>query len=340
MMKKRLLYMAAVSSVLILSFAACASSADQTSTADSDNKQLETVKVAVMTNTVTQWVATVGTEEGIFEKNGIDLEISEFAAGINTADAVALGQADVGYMADYAVVNRIGAVEDSTLRILASTQIAVESEGGTNFYADPEVLTTVSDISGKKIGSITGTVNDYYVDMTYEFAGISREDDNIVSVSDFSAAVAAATTGDINAFWASGNDAQKLQEAGFEPILALADIGIYTNAYLISTDQYITESQAVLTRYLVAYSETLEWIYENQEKAAEIISDKINTPKDVWTLQFNAADYRLQLKETDIETLENLEDWEFANGNFDVDYEIKDFIHSDIISAIDTKEAD
>lgn len=38
---------------------------------------------------------------------GVTFEISEFAAGINTIDAITTGQLDIGNFADYAGINRI-----------------------------------------------------------------------------------------------------------------------------------------------------------------------------------------------------------------------------------------
>jgi NitT/TauT family transport system substrate-binding protein len=37
----------------------------------------------------------------------VTFEISEFAAGINTIDAITTGQLDIGNFADYAGINRI-----------------------------------------------------------------------------------------------------------------------------------------------------------------------------------------------------------------------------------------
>ncbi|MFV0466163.1 MAG: ABC transporter substrate-binding protein [Lachnospiraceae bacterium] len=324
---------------LVLSACGSAAVTGGQSAKDEDTKE-QTVRVAVMTNSVTQWIAEIGDEQDIFEQNGIDIEVTEFAAGINTADAVTLGQADIGYMADYAVVNRIGSVENSNLRILASTQEATQSGSGTKLFVNPEKINQVSDLAGLAFGSVTGTVNDYYMEKTYEFAGISPEDQNIIKVSDFSAAVAAATTGDIDAFWASGTDAQKLEQAGLVPILSLTDLGIYTNAFLIADAEAIKASPEKLANYLKAYQETLDWIYENQDAAADIISEEINVPADVWKAQFAASEYRLQLKQKDVDTIDTLEQWEFNNGNFDNDYEIRDFLNADLLTSVDSDAVD
>lgn len=98
---------------------AVSSSAETKTSETSGNNDLKVVREAVMSNNLDQWLAIIGTEKGFFEDEGIKLEVTEFAAGINTVDAIVTGQADIGVLADYAAVNRIGNTQDKTnLRIL------------------------------------------------------------------------------------------------------------------------------------------------------------------------------------------------------------------------------
>ena len=52
-----------------------------------DGKELRVLRVANMTGQPDQYADYIGMEQGIFEKYGISLETSEYAAGINTVDA-------------------------------------------------------------------------------------------------------------------------------------------------------------------------------------------------------------------------------------------------------------
>ena len=66
-----------------------------------DGKELSVLRVANMTGQPDQYADYIGMEQGIFEKYGISLETSEYAAGINTVDAIATGTADTGLLADF-----------------------------------------------------------------------------------------------------------------------------------------------------------------------------------------------------------------------------------------------
>lgn len=113
-MKKRIISLAAAAVFIIGTLAGCGNSSTQTtdktasSDASSSGGDLVTVRDAVMTGQLDQYATEIGLWQGIFEKYGIDLQTTEFVAGINTIDAVVNGTADIGMMADYAAVNRLG----------------------------------------------------------------------------------------------------------------------------------------------------------------------------------------------------------------------------------------
>mgnify|MGYP000793795933 FL=1 len=75
---------------------------DTQTAGDAKTQEVQTVRLGVMTGNSDHWVAEVGTEQGIFEKYGIELKVTEFAAGINTIDAIVTDQVDIGNLADYA----------------------------------------------------------------------------------------------------------------------------------------------------------------------------------------------------------------------------------------------
>ena len=118
-MKKRIISLAAAAVFVLGTLAGCGNSSTQTtdktasSDASSSGGDLVTVRDAVMTGQLDQYATEIGLWQGIFEKYGIDLQTTEFVAGINTIDAVVNGTADIGMMADYAAVNRLGNTLDA-----------------------------------------------------------------------------------------------------------------------------------------------------------------------------------------------------------------------------------
>ena len=75
-----------------------------------ENEQIEltNVRLGVYTGGADHYIALVGKNQGIFEKYGLNVESYEFPSGIATVDAMTNDQVDIGMVADYALVNRIG----------------------------------------------------------------------------------------------------------------------------------------------------------------------------------------------------------------------------------------
>lgn len=127
-------------SIISLSFifTGCTTGNNQAEAAG-NNKSLTTVRQALMTNGFDYYVALVGLKEGIYKKYGIDLQTTEYGRGINTMDAVANGTADIGNLATYAVINRIGNTLKDTNLVIISEQI---TQSGTRIQGGAFFLTT------------------------------------------------------------------------------------------------------------------------------------------------------------------------------------------------------
>lgn len=169
-----------------------------------------------MTGNSDHWVAEVGTEQGIFEKYGIELKVTEFAAGINTIDAIVTDQVDIGNLADYAAINRLGNTQDDTdLRLIAN----FSSSSTGKLYVNPKEVTSLTDLSGKGLVTLAGTVWDYWNAKTLEQAGIEGDQQVLVNVDSAQAALGVMTTGEGVAFWASGTNAKNLRKQGWNRFL-------------------------------------------------------------------------------------------------------------------------
>ena len=178
-MKKRIISLAAAAVFVIGTLAGCGNSSTQTtdttasSDASSSSGDLVTVRDAVMTGQLDQYATEIGLWQGIFEKYGIDLQTTEFVAGINTIDAVVNGTADIGMMADYAAVNRLGNTLDAT-----NLQIFSQISGGQaalsgGLYVDPKYADDPKSLDGSA-GFMyqEGTVTYYYASKCIEYLGL------------------------------------------------------------------------------------------------------------------------------------------------------------------------
>lgn len=301
---------------------AVSSSAETKTSETSGNNDLKVVREAVMSNNLDQWLAIIGTEKGFFEDEGIKLEVTEFAAGINTVDAIVTGQADIGVLADYAAVNRIGNTQDKTnLRIL----FRLAQGAGNSLYVNPDKVKELSDLAGQGFITLPGTAWDYWNAVTYEKAGIPEDQQNLVRVDSSQAGLAVMTTGQGVAFWAGGVDAKKLEEAGMKPLVSMNEIGLYTDQYLISSTEYLAENLETVESFVKALKTTQEWVEENTDEASEILENKLKVPKQQFIDKFGNYKMDLDFPEEAVEHFDGIKAWALENGKFAKDYDVNDF---------------
>lgn len=326
-MKKKLL-----SLLLLLGIVAGAAGCGNSSRTDnaagdkaqtSKSSSVETVRLGVWTGGVDQYLAVVGKNQGIFEKHGIDLKVTEFAAGINTIDAIVTGQSDVGMIADFAGVNRIGNTqEDFNVSIIGR----FTTSKSWSLYVNPDKVTRLEDLAGKGLVTSPGTITDYYNALTYEKANIKEEDQKILNVDSGQAALSVFSSGEAAAFWTVGTTAKKLEEMGMKKLLTMDDLGISVDAYYVSSASFTKEHATTLENFLAAVKETEEWVLENQEEAAEIVEKETDIPKEQVIQNLEASELLLDFKQDSVDHLTKIKDWALAAGLFEKDYDIKDFV--------------
>lgn len=322
---------------LTFSLAACGNSSDSSSSGGAteggdEAQELTKVRIAIMTGGSSHWYAVLGNESGIFKKHGIDVEITEFAAGINTVDAVVTGQADFGNLADYACANRLGNTQDSTNLVIVDRMSTSEGTNEGGLYVSDDIK-TVEDLAGKGFAAQAGTVWDYWVAKTYEYAGISEADQNVLNVDSAASAVALMISGEASAFWANGTNAAKLEEAGFSKILTLDDLGLYTDAYYISTTDYIQENPEIVEEFLKAQKETADWIYANEDEAAEIFERVAGTTQEQFHVDVASTRLVTDFTQETLEHLNGIKDWAVENGSYE-DFNILDYTDFTALKAV------
>lgn len=309
-----------------------ASASDPGSSADADAGELSTVRLAVMTNNASQWYALIGSETGIFAEHGIQLEISEFAAGINTVDAIVTQQADIGILADYAAINRIGnTAENSNIRYL-TRMATTDGKAETKLYVDPEQVQSLEDLAGVGFATLPGTVWDYWTSITYEAAGIAEEDQNILNVDSAASAVTVLVNGEGAAFWTSGTNAEKLTEAGFEPLIGLDDLDLHTDQYFVTSTEFLESDTPVIESFIAALQDIVNWIEENQDEAASIIESETGYAAQQFLADYAAITLTIDFPQETVDHLNNIKAWAVDNGSF-ADYNLEDYIVLDPLKA-------
>ena len=307
-------------------FTGCQKQASGESTVTSDGKELKTVRLAVMTGSLEQYYSTVGAEKGIFEKYGIKLETTEYAFGINTIDAIVNGNADVGDMADFAAVNRLGTTLHDT-NLVAFSELTGGGVQNGGLYVAPEYADDLKKLDGSK-GFVTqiGTVNEYLMAEAIAYLGLDESKQNIINTDSAQSARALAQSGDASATIASGANAKYLEEDGWVLAATAEELKQDIGSYSFTTKEFLDNNTELLANFLKAADESYKYVNDNLDESGKYLEDKLGIKAEDFELQWKEQGFKTGFSEEAAEHLEEIQKWAYEHGKYSESYNVRDFI--------------
>ncbi|MCR5728177.1 MAG: hypothetical protein K6G24_12015 [Lachnospiraceae bacterium] len=298
---------------------------ETTGTEDS-GKELRTVRIGFMTGAADHYASIIGQEEGIYEKHGIKIEATEYPYGINTVDAIVNGTSDLGMVADFAGVNRIGnTLEHNKLVFFAELSVSNATTGG--LYVAPEYADDLSKLENSA-GWITaiGTRSEYTNWYAQVALGLDPDKQKFVNADSTSTALAAATNGDASAVVAQGSAALKYEGLGWKLVAPSEKISAITGAYLVANNDYITANADLLADYLAALDESITYINEHVDDVANRLSAKLGVDPENFKSDWKTPTYVIGFTEEGAKNLENIGDWAASQHKYEKAYNVRDYI--------------
>lgn len=341
---RRIVFTALAAAMTALAFTGCGNTASETSAAASENtaEALKPLRVAVCTGQVDHYLASVGKEQGIFEKHGIDLSFTEYANGVGTVDSIVQGLSDVGMTADYVFVNRIGnTLSETNLRLISDvfgTNTAASAASPTGVYVAPEYADDLSKLDGSAgIYTMAGTIFDYYDSKVINYLGLDESKQNIVVSDSMQTAVALAQTGDISFAYVPGAMTQYFEALGWVKVASGSDIGAVAHSYYVTTADIADTNEALLADFLAAVDETFDYINGNTEEAGTYLEGALGLDKDKFIADWSGIENRIGFAQDNLDTLNEMEEWSYGRGNYPTEFNVRDFIDTDILKIYNEK---
>lgn len=330
MKQKRIKAFAAILSwTFLLSMTGCGSQAEAPADGAAEG-ELDVINEAVMTGGFDYYTTAIGKWQGIFEKYGIDLQITEYVSGIRTIDAIVNDTSSIGMMANYAAVNRIGNTLHDTNLVLISEMGGANWDGG--LYVAPQYADNLEALDGSE-GFVTsiGTSSDYYVWKFMEYLGLDPDKQNWVNTDSDATALAVVQRGDASAYFTSGAQAERVEEYGWVlavPLRELTDLA--RGHYFITTEEYYEENQELLVRWMKAVQESFNYIHEHLEECGDYLEAAYSVDKKVFEDEWNSMVSKLGFSQEGAQALIDMEEWCYDNGRFEEDYDITQFIRPEV----------
>jgi sulfonate transport system substrate-binding protein len=222
----------------------------------------------------------------LFKKNGITVPI-EYTAGANgpaLMESFLAGKLDVAAFGDQPSV--MGWLRGVDIKAIANFPSSPRST--YIMVADSQNIKTMKDLKGKKISVQIGTINQHWLFMSLDQAGMKPSDVKMLNVPGGDASVALMTK-EIDAAVLSEPTISLLEERKVAAKIKESHCTkTYSNILLVSGNIYRNHPE-IIKKIIATYKEANDWIIDNPDKAVKMIGKKITykaIPADVLKRQY------------------------------------------------------
>ena len=232
------------------------------------NAQLFRINVgysAISGDQLTAWVAK---EAGIFQKNGLDVQLIYFTGGTTAVMALVSADTPVSQVAGSAVVNSVLAGSDAVIVAGGITSL--------NYYlmARPNIKTAEQLKGGSVAISRFGSSSDFIARYALSKIGLTPgKDVTIVQIGSTPARVDATLAGRVQATVINPPASIIAEKRGMTVLADLPKLGlVYQHTGAATTRKYVREHPDVIRRYVKSQVEAVHRIYTDKETSIQVLS--------------------------------------------------------------------
>lgn len=267
----------AVLALLSLGLAACQSSSSSSSSsappaASGGKDKLTVAYIALNATQMPSWVAK---EQGIFDKNNLDVDLQYISSGQSPTAALISNQAQVMVLGEQAIQADIQGAD--IVYVAAPTSTIFFS-----LYTRPDI-TDAEQLRGKKLGiTQAGSSSDTASKMALRSLGLEPgKDVSILNVGSAPNILAALQSGGIDAGMMSSPTNLQARAAGFHELVNVAKLDDpFPSGWAATTRKYMADHEDVIRRYVKSIAEAVAFEINNPEPSKQILAKyvKIEDP--------------------------------------------------------------
>ena len=240
-----------------------------------------TVHLAMFPN-VTHAVALVGTGKGTFQQAfglGVRLEELTFSAGPSEIEAVFGNQVDIGYIGPGPAINGYIKSHGAALKVIAGAS----SGGAALVVRNDSGVADVNGLSGKRVAvpQIGGT-QDISLRHALQAAGLTSTDKGgTVNVLGSTPAdtLTLFVKKELDAAWVTEPWVSRLVREGNGKVLQderdLWPGKKFATTVVIVRSQFLKDHPDLVSKFLEAHVETVEWVNSHRDEAAGIVGERL-----------------------------------------------------------------
>ncbi len=264
-----------------------------------------------------------------FDKIGAQFTWNEFKSGPLVNEAVAAGEADLGFMADLPAI--IAKSTGQPIEIVDN--VAYGEKGLAVLVKADSDLSGVSDLKGKKVAYATGSYAQHLLAVLLDKEGLSLDDVESINLGagDQPAALA---NGDVDAIVIWEQYISQLTSDGTAKVLADGTGVKRGNMITYFVTDYADQNPEVVKAWIRALNRGNELLQTNPDEAAEAVAADFGVDAELMKKIIQNFTYSTELTDDDIKEITAVKDFSLEAGIISEDVNIDEFINTKYLEEV------
>lgn len=254
---------------------------------------------------------------------GYDVEVTftEFESGPPENEAFASNLQDIGVMGNVPAISGIAAGQQRSIIGIAYNGEQTEAV----LVPEDSAIKAVSDLKGKKVGLVIGSIAQNYMNELLKANGLSLDDIELINLSTGEQQQALAT-GQVDAVATWEPTITKIEAAGAGKVLA-DGTGVFLGENpIVARTEYVEQNPEIVKIFLEQYQKAAEEIVANPEAYAEKYAEQLGLEQDLFVTALSHVDFPVTTTEDDITDLQGTADFLHDSGIITKTVTVKDYI--------------
>ena len=254
---------------------------------------------------------------------GYDVEVTftEFESGPPENEAFASNLQDIGVMGNVPAISGIAAGQKRSIIGIAYNGEQTEAV----LVPDDSDIKEVSNLKGKKVGLVIGSIAQNYMNELLKANGLSLDDIELINLSTGEQQQALAI-GQVDAVATWEPTITKIEASGAGKVLA-DGTGVFLGENpIIARTEYVEQNPEIVKIFLEQYRKAAEEIAANPELYAEKYADQLGLEQELFVTALSHVVFPVTTSEADITDLQGTADFLHDTGIITKSVNVKDYI--------------
>ncbi|HEX7483135.1 MAG TPA: NrtA/SsuA/CpmA family ABC transporter substrate-binding protein [Candidatus Bathyarchaeia archaeon] len=251
----------------------------------------------------------VADKQGFFEQNGLKVIMQDYDTGIESNNALLRGEVDIAGGSEYPLVRM--AFQNSSVQAIS---VINKSEIQYLVARKDHAIENASDLKGKTIALIKGTISEFYLSRFLSLNGINANDVTTVNMT-LTQSLNALVNGVVDAIvnWQPYTNSAE-NSLGSNAVIWSVEEGQPSYGVLTCRTDWVAAHSEVVNHFLRSISQAEDFIRNNPIQAKTIVKNQMNYTDAYMETVWKQNQYSISLDQSLVGAMEGEARWMISNN--------------------------